>query len=180
MPDLNPELSLSPKPNSNAGRYWIAAMGMFLALAGMTFTWVLWRAYIRAEETRAWIETPCTVTTSTIRSERPSPNSNIAHRIDIRYLYQFQGQSFTGTRIKRVDGATTHDERAQATLTTYPVGLQTVCYVNPADPAFAILKQGSRAPLYSIWFPLLFVLGGLGMTWASIRRQQSHPQGISR
>jgi hypothetical protein len=136
----------------------------------MTFTWVLWRAYTRAEETRSWAETPCTIITSTIISERPSPNSNITHRADIRYLYQFNGQSQTGTRIKRVDGATTHDERAQAVITAYPIGLQTNCYVNPADPRQAILKHGSRAALYSIWFPLLFVVGGLGMTWTALRR----------
>ena len=165
----------SHPPASNAGRWWLAAMGLFLALAGMTFTWVLWRAYSRAEETRAWIATPCTITTSTIRSERPSPNSNIAHRIDVRYLYQFNGQNHTGTRIKRVDGATTHDERAQATLTTYPIGLQTVCYVNPSDPTIAILKHGTRAALYSIWFPLLFVVGGLGIAWAAIRRKSPSP-----
>ena len=147
-------------------------MGLFLAVAGMLFTWVLWRAYSRAEETRSWTETPCTIVGSALRSERPSPNSNIAHRADIRYVYTFGGQNFTGTRVKRVDGATTHEERAQDVVAAYTVGSATVCYVNPADPTQAILKHGTRAALYSIWFPLLFVVGGLGMAWNALRRKR--------
>jgi hypothetical protein len=37
--------------------------------------------------------------------------------------------------------------------------------VNPAEPSFAILKTDSLAPGYSIWFPALFVVGGLGITF---------------
>jgi hypothetical protein len=155
-----------------AGRWWLAMLGLFLALAGMLFTWVLWRSYARAEETRSWTETPCTIVGSALRSERPSPNSNIAHRADIRYLYQFGGQTLTGTRIKRVDGATSHEERAQDVVANYAVGSQTVCFVNPTNPTQAILKHGSRAGLYSIWFPLLFVVGGLGMTWNALRSRK--------
>lgn len=160
------------RPTSGtAGRWWLAAMGLFLALAGLTFTWVLWRAYSRAEETRAWTETPCTIVGSAVRSERPSPNANVAHRAEIRYVYEFGGQTRTGTRVKRVDGATTHEERARAVTAQYPAGMKTVCHVNPADPEQAVLKHGSRAALYSIWFPLLFVVGGLGMVGNALRQR---------
>jgi hypothetical protein len=53
--------------------------------------------------------------------------------------------------------------------------MQTVCYVNPSDPTIAILKHGTRAALYSIWFPLLFVVGGLGIAWTAIRRKAPAP-----
>jgi len=33
-----------------------------------------------------------------------------------------------------------------------------------------VLQHGSRAALYSIWFPLLFVLGGFGMLRGALRR----------
>jgi hypothetical protein len=154
---------------SAQGRWWLVGMGLFLAMAGMLFTWVLWRAFTRAEETRSWVETPCRIVGSLVRSERPSPNSNMSHRAEVRYVYEFGGQNRTGSRVKRVDGATTHEERAQAVVAAYPVGMQTVCYVNPAQPAEAVLKQGSRGALYSIWFPLLFVVGGLGVAVNALR-----------
>lgn len=172
MPAPESPPSPAPPPPGSAGRWWLVAMGLFLALAGLTFTWVLWRAFSRAEETRSWIATPCTIVGSTVRSRRPSPNSNIAHHADIRYVYQVGTQTLTGTRVKRVDAPTTHHERARALVAAFPVGARTVCYVNPADPSEAILKQGSRAALYSIWFPLLFVVGGLGISFSALRH---HP-----
>ncbi len=159
----------APAAPSNAGRWWLAAMGLFLALAGLVFTGVLWRAFSLAEVTRSWEATPCLIVASSMQSQRPSPNSNIAHRALIRYTYEYQGQRHTSTRIKRVDAATSHEHLARATVAAYPVGQQAVCYVNPQNPAEALLKPGSRGALYSIWFPLLFVVGGLGITWNAIR-----------
>lgn len=144
-------------------------MGLFLACAGLVFTGVLWTAYQRAAETRTWEAVPCVVVTSKLSAKRPTPNSNIAYRPEIQYRYEFSGKSYTGHRLKRVDGATSHEDRARATLETYPVGLETTCYVNPAQPDFAILKHGTKAALYSIWFPLLFVVGGIGMAWTAWR-----------
>lgn len=144
-------------------------MGLFLALAGFLFTWVLWRAYSRAEETRSWKETPCLIVSSLVRSERPSPNSNLSHRAEIRYRYTFDGIARTGTRIRRVDGATAHEDIARARVATYLPGMETVCYVNPMHPEETVLQHGSRAALYSIWFPMLFIIGGLGITWNALR-----------
>ncbi len=170
MPDKTLSSPSTISDNPAAGRRWLAAMGVFLALAGLLFTWVLWRAYTRAAETRSWAETPCVIVGSRVVSERPTPNSNMAHRAEIRYAYEFGGQSRTGTRVKRVEGATAHEERARAVVADYPPGARTVCHVNPDNPEEAILRHGSRAALYSIWFPLLFVAGGIGMTWNALRR----------
>jgi hypothetical protein len=45
--------------------------------------------------------------------------------------------------------------------------------VNPALPAEAVLEHASRAALYSIWFPLLFVVGGLGMLRGALKRART-------
>ena len=49
------------KTSQRAGSWWLAGMGIALALAGMVFTVVLWTAWQRAEETRGWTEVPCKV-----------------------------------------------------------------------------------------------------------------------
>ncbi len=161
----------SRSDESAAGRRWLAAMGLFLALAGVLFTWVLWRAYSRAEETRRWQETSCLILSSRVVSERPTPTSNIAHRAEVRYRYQFGGRERMGDRVRRVDSASPHEERARSIIAAFPAGMQTVCSVNPERPDEAILQHASRAALYSIWFPLLFVAGGLGMAWNALRRR---------
>lgn len=77
----------------------------------------------------------------------------------------------TGSHIKRVDSASQHEENALAKLEDYPVGLDTTCYVNPTNPEQTVLRHDTRAALYSIWFPLLFVFGGLGMAWNAMKRR---------
>ena len=93
---------------------------------------------------------------------------------EIRYAYEFNGRTFIGRNIKRVDGRSAHEERVRSTLAQYPAGLQTVCHVNPQSPWEAVLLHGTRAALYSIWFPLLFVAGGFGMIWNALRAGKRH------
>ena len=52
---------------------------------------------------------------------------------------------------------------AEKLAAEFPPGKMTTCRVNPRDPDFAVLKPDSLAPGYSIWFPGLFVVGGLGI-----------------
>jgi hypothetical protein len=162
----------TPETNPNAGRYWLAALGILLACAGALFTLGLWHAWQKAEETRRWTPQPCRIISSKVISERPTPNSNTKHRVEIRYSYTFAGQALIGDHIKRVDSATAHEDNAKEKLETYPVGFETTCFVNPAHPQEAVLKHSTRAPLYSIWFPLLFVVGGLKMAWDAIFKKR--------
>jgi hypothetical protein len=41
--------------------------------------------------------------------------------------------------------------------------MNTECFVNPKNPQLAVLKPDSLAPGYSIWFPGLFMIAGLGI-----------------
>lgn len=155
-----------------SGRIWLVVMGLFIACAGLLFTWVLWTSWQRAEETRRWTALPCRIISARVISERPTPNSNPAHKAEIRYSYSFQGASYTGTRIKRVDAASQHEENVRQKLEAWPIGTEATCFVNPEAPLEAVLKHDTRAALYSIWFPLLFVFGGLGMTWNALRSRK--------
>lgn len=145
------------------------AMGVALILMGATATAMLWRSYQRAEETRHWRQVPAIVTISVLLTERPTHNSPPAYRPEIHYRYTVDGKGRTGTHIRRVEGRSSHREAAEERLSTYPVGREVICYVDPADPDFAVLEHSTRAALYSIWFPLLFVVGGTGMILSALR-----------
>jgi hypothetical protein len=163
----------SSAQTSQAGRWWLLAMGLFLAAAGLLFTGVLWRAFERARETRSWPELPCTITSSRVLTSRPTPGSNPSHLPEIRYEFEYAGQHHTGQRVKRVDIPSTHLERVRALTLRFPVGMQTTCRVPPQAPGQAILLTGSYAPLYSIWFPLLFVLGGGMMAFRALQNKRT-------
>lgn len=162
-------MNYAPCSRYTAGRLWLLLLGTLLALAGAVFTWVLWTAWQRAEETRRWAPTSCRIVVSKVAMERPTPNSNPAYRADIRYDYVFNGVHHTGTRLKRVDSPSQHQDVVIQRLQPWPPGSESTCFVNPASPGMAVLKHDTRAALYSIWFPLLFVAGGMRMAWGALR-----------
>ena len=102
---------------------------------------------------------------------RSSPNSPRKYRVVVCYEYAVSGKTFISDHIKRVDGAKGDREEAEALREEFAPGQQITCFVNPKDASFAILRHDTRAALYTIWFPLLFVVGGLRMAWGALRRR---------
>jgi len=147
---------------------WGLALGAAVAAAGGVFCFLLSLAYQRAIETRGWTETPCEVFSSGVREFRPSPNSPMNYEAAIQYTYFFDGKQFEGHRVRRGDGAGGNRSRAEKVVAAFPVGPAT-CWVDPEAPREAVLRHTSKAALYSIWFPGLFVIGGLGIMVAAVR-----------
>jgi len=146
-------------------------MGLALIIMGAIATGVLWVSYKRAEETRHWKPVPAAITVSLLLTERPTHNSPLAYRPEIHYRYTLDGKTHTASHVRRVEGRTSHKEGAEARLEAYPVGKEVTAWVNPADHDFAVLEHSTRAALYSIWFPCLFMIGGLGMIISALRKK---------
>jgi Protein of unknown function (DUF3592) len=159
----------------HAGRWWLAAMGIVLIAAGSFFAWRLWLSYQKTSVSRSWPAIPCEIESSKIVSERPNPSSALAHRVEIRYRYEMNGVKHISTRIRHVESApTAHLDKALEVQLRFPPGTRQHCHVNPANSAESVLLPGTRAALYSIWFPLLFVAGGVGMLMGLFRRKTTH------
>ncbi len=157
------------------GNWWLAIMGLFLIAAGLFFAWRMWLSYEMTAISRTWTAVPCRIESSRILSERATTNSALTHRVEIRYSYDFAGDHFQSTRIQHVNAApTAHLDKVEALQQSYPPGAERTCYVNPQAPMEAVLKQGSRGALFSIWFPLLFAIGGSGMLIGVIRARRNN------
>lgn len=156
--------------HTTSARLLRTMLGLGLIIPGAAFAIFLWVSYARAEETRHWAPTPCLIISSQVLTEHPTPNSPPAHRASIRYRYVFDGIKHTGDHVRRVDGPSTKKEKAEQLCAKYPPGLEAICHVNPAQPNFAVLEHATKAGLYTLWFPLIFVIGGAGMVWSAWRR----------
>lgn len=169
----------APEPQklvtSRGSKAVLVLMGLILVCAGGVFTAVLWHSGQRALETRQWTAVPCTVLFSSVDPDKWSANDPLKWRLRVQYRYVWEGKEITGTNVRRVEGPTPHKERAEAVAARYPPGKQTECFVNPARPDQAILEHETKAAFYTLWWPLLFVTGGLGMIVAAFRRPA--PQG---
>jgi hypothetical protein len=98
------------------------------------------------------------------------------YRVKILYGYGWKGEGKTGDRYG-LRGNPNYNKRdkVESIVESYPVGKETKVFVNPADPDFAILQPDSKAAGYSLWVPLLFVVGGLGISVRAAMKGLSRP-----
>lgn len=155
-----------------AGRWFLALLGLSLALIGGLFVWLMARSYLRAREMRSWPEVSCEILSSGVVERRHDENSPLEFRHDLTFGYQWQGAPRTGDRLTlRGNPWSSSRENVAKQAAAYPVGTTTKCRVSPTAPDLAVLKMDSLAPGYSIWFPALFVVGGLGITLRAMIRK---------
>ncbi|NNC89068.1 MAG: DUF3592 domain-containing protein [Akkermansiaceae bacterium] len=148
----------------NAGSYYLIVLGLMLCAAGGVFTWLMWRSFERASGQRDWEEVPCVILESRIAERRIGPEVPRDFGWQVLFGYEFGGERHTSGLHSVRGRAWSHARaKAEALVERFPAGSAQVCFVNPADPGVAVLKRDSKGPGYSLWFPLLIVVGGLGM-----------------
>lgn len=159
-----------PRPQAaNAGRWFGAALGLGLAVIGMVFVGLMWRSYDRARAMHAWPEVPCVILEAEVEQRPIDFGGPPEFRLAILYGYEWEGVRHTGDRLSlRGNPWTSKQNVIQAQAADHMPGSRLTCRVNPADPAFSVLKPDSKAPGYTLWFPALFIIGGLGITIRAI------------
>lgn len=160
-----------------AGRWFLIVLGMVLAMLGGVFVWLMARSFQRAWEMRAWPKIPCVILVSEVAEFKHDEISGMEFRQLLNYGYEWQGVAHTSNHLTwRDNPSSSSRELVESRVAEFPVGKSTVCHVDPANPAFAILKPDSLAPGYAIWFPGLFVIGGLGIVWRAATNRPSRPR----
>lgn len=147
-----------------AGSLYLIGVGLLLALSGAVFTWLLGTSFNRAREMDQWQEVSCYILESELRERRIGAEVPTDYRFGILYGYDFDGEAYTSSNYDLRGNAWVKDaQRIFPLLNRFPAGSEQTCFVNPAKPTQAVLKKETKAPGYSIWFPILFLVGGLGV-----------------
>lgn len=156
---------------STGSRVYLSLIGLMLAVAGGLFTVLLWKSFQRARDVESWPVVPCVILRSETDERQIDPNSGIERRFAVLFGYVWEGAPRESDLVTlRGSMWTGKQDVVQAYLDRYPEGSKQECHVNPADPRIAVLEKESKAPGYSIWFPLLFVVGGIGIMAGAWRR----------
>ncbi|MEX2581052.1 MAG: DUF3592 domain-containing protein [Verrucomicrobiales bacterium] len=165
--------STTPRSPGNhlSGRLWKIGLGLFLVLAGTLSARYLWNTYERASQMDDWVATPCEIVSADIDDSRLNQRGLVKYGLDVVYRYEFDGNTYTGDRVRRLPVESSDPKKAARKLEKYPAGSETVCYVDPDRPVAAVLEKDSKASLYSIWFPGLFIVGGIGMILSALFRK---------
>jgi len=162
---------------------FLILLGLSVSAIGGLFTVLMWKSYERAVEQRSWPQVDGLVLSSELEEWRHDEFSQKEYRLKILYGYEWEGEARTSERYD-FRGNPNYNKRnkVEAMAGKFPAGSRTKVYVNPADPDFAMLKPDSKAAGYSIWFPMLFVVGGLGVAlravrsyWLEVRRKIPNP-----
>lgn len=167
-------MSDSPEQDRTAsgrsGRVVMALFGLSLILVGGLFIFLMGRSYLRAKEMRDWPQVECVILESSLAQRQHDAYSPPEFSLKIAYGYEWKGKDYTGSNIS-LRGVKWSSKRQSVVndLESYPVGSVQQCHLDPENPALAVLELDSLAPLYSIWFPALFVVGGFGMLLGSVK-----------
>ncbi|MGI8604059.1 MAG: DUF3592 domain-containing protein [Verrucomicrobiales bacterium] len=165
------EHAVALRTNRLASALGGAFFGLFLAVIGAVFCWYLWSVFQKARAMDAWVSVPCTILESRVEQTPPVPNSAASYRAIVQYRYEFGGARYSSEKIKRVSPASSSWEKMERLRARFAAGTNVTCYVNPANPAQAVLIKDSKAAAYTLWFPAIFVVGGLGLVLSAILRQ---------
>jgi hypothetical protein len=129
------------------------SIGLFIAIMAT-------RDGLADRQTQSWAPTPCTV------EAVAAVGTSEGYRLELKYRYSHEDTTYHGTHYNRNSSYTFSDVATrQQLLTRYAKDSTHTCYVNPAAPAEAVLKQsGSNGRiLLPIAFCSIFILIGYGM-----------------
>jgi hypothetical protein len=151
-----------PAPKTLGSRLGTTFFFLIFFAFGLGFLSVMiWQAY-QTVQAWGWQGVPCVIEASSV-----TEGSN-DYEFEVAYRYECNGRTWHCDRLAIQKPAS--DDYAQMQLLTdaYPVGAMALCYVDPADPRRAVLRQGGIWILSFAVIPLLFAVigaGGLYVTW---------------
>jgi len=150
-------------------RPWVIAgfFGIFLAVGLGVFYGMFLRPMMKIEQAKDWPEIPCTVISSRVQSHEGDDSTT--YSVDIFYAYTFNGREYKSNRYSFMLGSSSGYERKKAVVNAHPPGKKAVCYVNPDDPAEAVIERGYTDDVWFCLIPLVFVAVGAGGIFFTVR-----------
>jgi len=159
---------IKPKPvetrpisDSSKGRRALIVFLSIFALVGLGMMWPLCvRPIYKVIDARNWIETPCRVLHAEVRSH--DSDDGTTYSVDILYEYTADGKVWRSNRYDFLGSSSSGRSGKQAVVDQYRAMPRPVCFVNPANPAEAVLVRKPTAKLLICLFPWVFFLIGAG------------------
>lgn len=156
---------------SKSGGVFLLLIGGLLCLSGAVFCALMWGSFSNAMEMRSWTEVEAEIISAEVVDRKIGDAVPTEYAAKVSYGYFFKGQAYTSDKID-YRGTKWSKEKAKAeelgaefsSVATHPA------WVNPEKPSEAVLKLPTKAAIYSIWFPGLFFIGGLGIVAAAGRK----------
>lgn len=132
---------------------------VFLLIGGGLLYAFFLRPLMKIVIARDWVAVPCTVISSEVKSQRGNHGST--YSVNVLYSYEFAGGTHKANRYDFMGGSSSGYAGKRHIVDGLPPGSKTRCFVNPRDPAEAVLERGFTPTMWFGLIPMAFVLGGL-------------------
>jgi hypothetical protein len=167
----------SSEPISNSakrGGAGLALFGGFFAVVGFAALIPIFILPVfHSIQALRWREVPCTILQSQVVSHH-SDKGGPTYSIKISFKYDVGNAHYVGSRYNFSLGSSSGFDYRQAIVRRLHRGVRTVCYVDPADPADAVIDRGLSRDLWFGLLPLLFAIIGVAIIVFAVRN--AHPQ----
>lgn len=132
----------------------------FLLIGLGTMYALLVKPLMYVQAARNWVETPCQIVSSELKVHR---GEDTTYSVEIVYTYKVNGKQYESSRYDFIGGSSSARAANQAIVNQYPAGAAAVCFVDPNDPAEAVInREFSWMFLALAIIPLVFTLVGGG------------------
>ena len=122
---------------------------------------------IRGLHARSWPQIPCTIAHSGISSHSGNKGGT-TYSIEVLYRYQFEGKNYASSKYGFMTGGSSDYYGKQDIVRSLPARKKTICYVDPTDPAYAVLDRSYGSILLFALIPIAFlIIGAAGLLSAS-------------
>ncbi len=167
---LSAERSISSKSKSNA-KAAVFFFGIFFVVGFAFFFFVFIRPVYKVINAKFWMEVPCRVLSSEVRSH--SDSDGTTYREDILYSYEINGRKYQSNKYNFLGGASSGYKGKRKIIEKYPQGSTRLCYVNPKNSFEAVLNRGFTKRLFLLGgFSLVFVFIGLFGIIGTLKKPQ--------
>ena len=144
----------------------LALFFLIFAAAGGAILWfLLLRPMMKVAAAQSWPPVSCTVVDSRVDTSS-SDDGGSTYKAVVNASYRHEGREykapydFSGNTY-----SSGYDGKAEI-VARYPVGAETTCYVNPADPAESVISRDLVGAYFFGLFGLFFFLPGIiGFFW---------------
>jgi hypothetical protein len=155
----------APSIARNGQRLPVILGGVFTIIGACIFFFWFLPTWQKAQASKHWTATPCTVLSSKVRSH--SSDDGTTYSIDILYRYTVARKEYKSDRYDIFGGSSSGYDGKAEVVARHPEGAEAICYVNPENPSEAVLKTGAGWMTLLGLIPAAFLGGGLLVIGAS-------------
>jgi hypothetical protein len=164
--------SISQQASGRRGHLVMVVFGLIFTVVGAaTFIPLFALPMTRLALATTWVETPCTVVSSGIRSWET--DDGYSHRAEVLYEYEAGGRVWRSNRADFFSILSSGRDQARAMADRHPSGSRGHCYVHPSDPSKSVLERQFRPHFLLGALTLMFLIAGLAVGFHGLKKMHA-------